>query len=964
MRSRGSAGVVVLFLLALSPFDAGAADPAREQALADLRARFPGVRALDPGETVALYGVPMTVAETTEEAATQWLVDHGTALGVRLADLELYYETPAGFGKFVAYAYRQRMHGLPVEESRVRILVRGAAPCQVVYAASAAVGAFSGEASPVPAVSAAGALRTVQNLAEYRTLDSWSSPIAAWLPPTPERPATRLVWKFHGRSANRAEPRAFTFFVDALTGDLLRARDEIVHADADGLVTGLATPGLEPDVAANPPVEVALAGLLVGVGSADSTYTDADGAYLLTDLPETVQSLQAELTGASSIVFSVLGSDEVLTETILPPATVDFVFNESESEYTTAQVNGFVHAEATHDFYKERNPGYDGLDTRLACYVNIDSACNAYFDPIDLSINFFAAGTAVFPGVTLDCNNTAFATVITHEYGHFILNQLGVPQGAFGEGFADTLSILRFDNPIIGEDFYTDGSAVRDIAGANQQYPCGGEIHTCGQVLAGVFWDLKLAFEETFGTAAGLANAQQLFVDWSAITTGGSGTDSAYPTTAVEVLTVDDDDGVIENGTPNRADICAAFEAHGIDCPALDTIGFEFPDGIPVTLAPDGSTTFPVLVVAIEETPEDGTGLLYYSTNGSGFLSLELTPTGTNEYLAEIPVDACGDRVEFYFGALDPFGDEVFSPRSAPDVVHAAIVATSVEAGFSDDFETGLGWTVGDSVVADTAATGIWTRVDPVGTAAQPDNDRTPDPGTMCFVTGQGTVGGGLGDNDIDGGKTTLLSPVLDLSADGEYTISYWRWYSNDTGAAPNADVFEVEISDDDGAAGSWVTVETVGPGPSADTTGGWIEHSFRPGDFIAPTSEVRVRFIAEDAGAGSLVEAAVDDFVVRYFACGESPPEFARGDCNQSGGRDISDPIFLLGYLFGDGSVTVECDDACDGGDDGVLGLADVFSLLDHLFAGETIPAPFPGCGADETADDLDCAAPSPACP
>lgn len=180
------------------------------------------------------------------------------------------------------------------------------------------------------------------------------------------------------------------------------------------------------------------------------------------------------------------------------------------------------------------------------------------------------------------------------------------------------------------------------------------------------------------------------------------------------------------------------------------------------------------------------------------------------------------------------------------------------ECDVEDDLETDLGWTAG--VAGDTATTGVWERVDPVGTSAQPENDHTDGAGVFAYVTGQGNVGGGLGDNDVDGGFTTLVSRTFDLSGLGDPTIGYWRWYSNDQGSSPNDDVFTVDISDDGGA--NWTNLEVVGPsGPG--TAGGWIYASFRVSEFVTPTDDVVLRFIAEDADPGSIVEAAVDDVVV-----------------------------------------------------------------------------------------------------
>ena len=54
------------------------------------------------------------------------------------------------------------------------------------------------------------------------------------------------------------------------------------------------------------------------------------------------------------------------------------------------------------------------------------------------------------------------------------------------------------------------------------------------------------------------------------------------------------------------------------------------------------------------ETPEEGSGTLWYSTDGSAFESLALTTTvDANVYIAEIPVVACFDQIDFYFSAED-----------------------------------------------------------------------------------------------------------------------------------------------------------------------------------------------------------------------------------------------------------------------------------------------------------------------
>jgi hypothetical protein len=82
----------------------------------------------------------------------------------------------------------------------------------------------------------------------------------------------------------------------------------------------------------------------------------------------------------------------------------------------------------------------------------------------------------------------------------------------------------------------------------------------------------------------------------------------------------------------------------------------------------------------------------------------------------------------------------------------------------------------------------------------------------------------------------------------------------------------------------------------------------------------------------------------------------FIRGDANGDGGVDISDPQASLGYLFL-GRGAPHCFDAADANDDGALDISDGIYTLEFLFTGgEPPPPPFPGSGADPTADGMRC--------
>lgn len=182
-----------------------------------------------------------------------------------------------------------------------------------------------------------------------------------------------------------------------------------------------------------------------------------------------------------------------------------------------------------------------------------------------------------------------------------------------------------------------------------------------------------------------------------------------------------------------------------------------------------------------------------------------------------------------------------------------------------DTQEVASGWTAG--AAGDNASSGIWTRVDPIGTGGgliQPEFDHTPAPGVLAWITGQSTDPGSIGENDVDNGRTTLLSPVYDLSSLTEARVSYYLWYVND-GNGTVDDQFAVDISSNGGS--TWVSLEDVAVANHA-----WERREFLVSDFVTPSNQVRLRFIAADEGSGSIVEAGIDDLEI--YDSGTSPSD------------------------------------------------------------------------------------------
>ncbi len=358
--------------------------------------------------------------------------------------------------------------------------------------------------------------------------------------------------------------------------------------------------------------------------------------------------------------------------------------------------------------------------------------------------------------------------------------------------------------------------------------------------------------------------------------------------------------------------------------PDSPPILFDFPGGVPDRVSPGGGGFTVDITTVAGHTLDSGSPVLVYDTGG-GPVEVPMTLAGGDTYDASFDPLPCGSFVQFHVRAATTEAIAIRSPVNAPCEAFVAIAADESTTILDDEFEVATGWTAG--VLGDTALAGIWTRVDPVGNNLQPENDHTPEPGTNCFVTGQAAVGAGTGADDVDEGFTTLLSPLLDLSGADRVTIAYWRWYHNsffqidsDEGSSPSEDVFVVSISDNDGA--SWTTVETVGPaGP--ETAGGWVLHAFDVGELVSLTSQVRMRFVASDVGALSIVEAAIDDFTVVTVTCDATCP----ADVNGDGAVNVLDLIDLL-LCFG-----LPADPPCDAGQDvngdGSVNVLDLIDLL-----------------------------------
>lgn len=164
---------------------------------------------------------------------------------------------------------------------------------------------------------------------------------------------------------------------------------------------------------------------------------------------------------------------------------------------------------------------------------------------------------------------------------------------------------------------------------------------------------------------------------------------------------------------------------------------------------------------------------------------------------------------------------------------------------FYDDLEIARGWRF-DPGGGDDATAGRWARGKATRRGLQLGKAAS---GQAVLVTGRGPG------NDVDGGKTTVRSPLIDLPADGRSTLRLRYWL----GLSPSAgkhDGLRVQLVDADGVR--LVTLANIG-GERKRREPRWRSLARTiPAELAG--QRVAIQLVAVDAGRDSTVEVGVDD--------------------------------------------------------------------------------------------------------
>jgi hypothetical protein len=468
--------------------------------------------------------------------------------------------------KFTLVVYSQFKDDLPVFRSDLRMLVRNDVDSPMVLAASSLRDlrgfSVSGQlradlARPAFVQRRFGAAQQAAR-ARVPSLVNFHEPEAVVWAGTDSAAEPVAGLKFLADNqgvANVVRPESWLFIADARSGQLVYEEYLIHDTNVGGNISAIASDGPGADFC-EPEISMPMAYARAEIGSSFA-FANSAGSYVIANGGSTQVTVDSPMVGQRFSVIDSAGPEEDLSLAVVPPGPANFVHNAANSsEFVRAQTNAYIEANRVRDWIVAANPSYPliGNQTGFPIYVNrIDNFCpgNAWYDGIPDTINFCRAA-AGYP-------NTAWSSVVHHEFGHHLVSAGGSGQGQYGEGMGDVLSTIILDDNRMGIGFWGSCSTWLRDADNNHQYPCSAAIHDCGQLISGCVWDTR---NQLVLTEPG--NYQQILMDLAVNSVLLHSGTEITPQITTDWLTLDDDDGDLSNGTPHSAEIEAGFGAHNM----------------------------------------------------------------------------------------------------------------------------------------------------------------------------------------------------------------------------------------------------------------------------------------------------------------------------------------------------------------------------------------------------------------
>lgn len=531
----------------------------------------------------------------------------------------------------------------------------------------------------------------------------------------------------------------------------------------------------------------------------------------------------------------------------------------------------FNYTNEAHDFYKVTDPDSKAMDFQCQVNTTYQSTPNASSDLQTGNIYFYNTNN---PSIRF----VETPSVLFHEYGHSqntrLYSEVGIPEGMINfschEAMADLNSALILNDSKIGLGAWLNnpGRFIRDINN-NNQYPrdISDDSHVTGLILAGAYWDLVKVL--TVDTVRYLAHYTKKLG-----TPDDENLGLAFEEWFIETLTTDDvlyGDADLSNGTPHFLQILTAFNNHkiGTNLLLLNSF-FHIPYEDTDDIVNDYIINFKLgTELSFFESKPTNVKLVYFLNDLNKRYETDAIEISPLNWQAKIPAQPRGTTINYYMKATEPITEtnlDLFSNNNGDLYTFLVGYATALKLDFDNDNE---GWAVGNP--QDVVQGGNWEWGIPkpyylyfqyFGTAypLQSDGDHRPisEASGKCWATGLDNGGDftKIVAAYVPQGRTTIESPVYDVSALNNPIVEYWRWFSNY--AFQNYAYWVVSLSNDGGQ--TWIKADSTYE--SEETI--WVNQRIYLSKYFKELNNLKIRFIFYGLPANQCIsEGAIDDIKI-----------------------------------------------------------------------------------------------------
>lgn len=597
--------------------------------------------------------------------------------------------------------------------------------------------------------------------------------------------------------------------------------------------------------------------------------------------------IETSVSSPRTTVNNLLGAEVAASLPLSDGGTA--IWNVSADADDDAQLTGFIHTQLIKDYAKAIAPEMQWIDANLPVNVNGNDQCNAFYD--GSSINFYRQSN--------NCENTGrLADVVYHEFGHgfhhhAVILGSGQFESALSEGASDFIAATYTGDPGMGRGFFYSNAPLRHIDPPSpNQWPddITEDPHGTGLIIGGALWDLRELLVAKYGELAGVTLVNQLYYD--ALRNA-----SDIPSMYVEVLAADDDDGNLENGTPNVCEIVQAFGLHGLR--TFNAVPSELSVEPPTQIDHQVSLTIEGL---FEQCPGDAVqnAVVYWRLEGADSFNDVTMGGGPSVFTAEIPAQADGSVVRYVVEANLGTAQLSF-PDNLADPSYQFFVG-EVTPIYCTDFETDPaedGWT--HQLIAGEPDEGAddWQWDTPNG------NSQNGDPGEA--YSGDYVFGNDLGHDNFNGlyqgDKINAAdSPVIDVSGYDNVRLQYRRWLNIEDGFYDQGRIYA-----NGQEVWSNLSSSSMNGADVHHTDREWRFHDVDLTDQIGDDGTVQIRFEIQSDQGLHFGGWTIDDFcVVAYEASDPVDPVCGNGTVEV--GEDCDDG----NTQSGDGCSAI-CDDEGD---------------------------------------------------